>query len=337
MNNEINFFDFWKLIWTKKIFITIFSILFLFFGILLDYYQELITDHYQGTLIIYPLSKSESLPLERIRLASENNIYEKNGCSGLGCNFQDEASADKDFLIDYSPVIPKLLEEFYSRLMSIEFRMEGLKAVNYLENTSELVSEFEKENSYLSDYKDNFFHNFVSDNFYIEKFGDDKIVIILKHSDYKKLHEYIDWLATNIIKDININFQNLVNDTLLNLQKDKIDQQKILESQLEQLKNYNFPKKDILRYAISQKVIFFKIDYIIERINNAYEISGIQNMTFKPVHYDTSSIVIEKIDRYEVNYSLLCFFAGIFLSIMMIIIRRSYLVYKNNNLIREKE
>ena len=60
-------------------------------------------------------------------------------------------------------------------------------------------------------------------------------------------------------------------------------------------------------------------------------------MAFMPVQYDSSEISVEKLNRYRVNYPILGFFGGIFLSVLIIIVRKSYLKYKDENLAKEKQ
>lgn len=340
MNNEINFFDFCKLLWSNKSLIISITLLLSLMGIGYDYYRNTLAKHYQATLIIYPLTASELIKIERIKIASENVVYKRNGCSGLGCNFRDDWEVNKDYLIDFSNsanLADKLLEEFYIKFMSRDRRLKAMKAVNYLENISEIVSEFERENTYVSDYKDNFYHNFLTDNFQVSKVANEKILILLKHSDYEKLFEFLDYISTDIIKEINLEYEKIINKSIKNLEQDKITQEKALETQLKKLEYLSYPKKEIIRYGINQKITFMRIDFLIERIKNALEFSGIKDMTFKPVQYDSSGIAIEQLHRYKINYPFLGFFSGIFISILIIVIRRSYLIYKDENLVKEKE
>jgi len=324
MNNEINFFDFWKLIWLNKLYIISLALFLSLVGLAYSYYINLLPQHYRGTLIIYPLATSELIAIERIKIASENSIYKKNGCSGLGCNFRDDVQIRKDYLIDFSNqanLSAQLLEEFYIKFMSKERRKKSMKVVNYLENTKLQVSEFPRRDI-LIDFNDNFSHNFLTDNLRVNKISNEKIIIMLTHSDYEKLYEFLDHMATSIIKDINLGYQKIIFDTISNLKQDKITQEKALQRQVKKLENWAYPKKDIIRYGISQKITFLRIDFLIERIKNAYEFSELKDMAFMPVQYDSSEISVEKLNRYRVNYPILGFFGGIFLSVLIIIVRK---------------
>ena len=119
-------------------------------------------------------------------------------------------------------------------------------------------------------------------------------------------------MARSIIKDINLEYQKIILDTIANLEQDKSTQEKALQRQLKQLENWAFPKKDILRYEINQKIIFMRIDFLNERIKNAYEFSKLKDLTFMPVHYNSSEIMFEELHRYRANYPIFGFFGGIF-------------------------
>ena len=64
-----------------------------------------------------------------------------------------------------------------------------------------------------------------------------------------------------------------------------------------------------------------------------YEKSSYKKMQLMPVKYNKSSILIEEIQPYRINYPLIGFIMGLFFSISILIIRKSYFEYLKNRAI----
>ena len=93
MSNELNLFDFLKILWTKKIFILFVSILFFILGYLFSLYKLYETKNYRTSSIINPLTVTQTQALSYLSksTALTVNISENIYCRpGSTCRFYEQ-------------------------------------------------------------------------------------------------------------------------------------------------------------------------------------------------------------------------------------------------------
>ena len=77
MKNEISFFEFFLFLWSKKIFIFLFSLFFLLLGFIISYYEHK-NKNYRGSIIIYAIGDIESIPTNNLKITSAERFCSKN-------------------------------------------------------------------------------------------------------------------------------------------------------------------------------------------------------------------------------------------------------------------
>ena len=302
MKSEISFFEFYSLLWTKKIFIILTTLFFLCLGFIYNYLEHK-NKNYRGTIIVYSIDEFEEIQLKKLKLSSRNQYNE--------------------YFLDIENFKNSLFDKFYKNLNSAEIWMKGLKSLDFFKNSKDPEKKY-----------DNQIFKFIdTEDLIIEKDDNTRLILTIRYNDPIKLELFIDWLINETAKNINYQINTIIENIFYDIDSEILNFEKKINEHKERLIKYNISDEKILEYTIQSKVELLRLDSVKKTLKNTYNNSSFKNLKFMPVKYDRSSILIEEIQTYRLNYPLIGFLFGLFLSITIIIIRSSYFEFiKNKNI-----
>ncbi len=302
MKSEISFFEFYSLLWTKKIFIILTTLFFLCLGFIYNYLEHK-NKNYRGTIIVYSIDEFEEIQLKKLKLSSRNQYNE--------------------YFLDIENFKNSLFDKFYKNLNSAEIWMKGLKSLDFFKNSKDPEKKY-----------DNQIFKFIdTEDLIIEKDDNTRLILTIRYNDPIKLELFIDWLINETAKNTNYQINTIIENIFHDIDSEILNFEKKINEHKERLIKYNISDEKILEYTIQSKVELLRLDSVKKTLKNTYNNSSFKNLKFMPVKYDRSSILIEEIQTYRLNYPLIGFLFGLFLSITIIIIRSSYFEFiKNKNI-----
>ena len=137
MEKGLDFFEFWILVWKKKILVIFLSILFLCIGFVANYYIEF-PSKYRSYIIFETITPTQALPLLKITSNLKSSIYQQfflferiinNNVELANFNMNLERAHYLDNFIKPN----NLLVEYYNQLKSIDLRVEALSEIEFIE------------------------------------------------------------------------------------------------------------------------------------------------------------------------------------------------------------
>jgi len=316
MKNEISFFEFFLFLWSKKIFIFLFSLFFLLLGFIISYYEHK-NKNYRGSIIIYAIGDIESIPTNNLKITSAERFCSKNIDENiLEC-------APFNYYLDIENVSHNFFSEFFKNLNSAEIWMKGIKELEF----------FKESKNQEKKYNEQIFKFLDTEDLLVKRDANSQLILTVRYSDPIKLEKFIDWIINESIKNVNISMNNTLKKIISDLESDILSSENFIENHEKKLKEQNISQQKILEYTIDQKIEILRLDFLKERIKNMYEKSSFKKMQLMPVKYNKSSILIEEIQTYRINYPLIGFIMGLSFSISILIIRKSYFEYLKNRAI----
>ena len=222
MEKGLDFFEFWILVWKKKILVIFLSILFLCIGFVANYYIEF-PSKYRSYIIFETITPTQALPLLKITSNLKSSIYQQfflferiinNNVELANFNMNLERAHYLDNFIKPN----NLLVEYYNQLKSIDLRVEALSEIEFIE----------KENMSNEEYANALLEIATSDDFTTELLTEPKPYKIQLEKGFKYVGnnksklERLSILLSQKAKKIASNIYQLLIKNKQNLIKRKI-------------------------------------------------------------------------------------------------------------------
>jgi len=364
MKNDIDLIDFWRILWKGKFFIIFLSFIFLCIGVIANYYYKPIIN-YKSSITIKELPSSKLIPLVKINEAVKSIVdhhifvFDKIDRNLLDSNLS--------YYMENISNSPQLLMDFLYELESIEKKIKGLIEIKYIEKGDMTTEEY---NIKLKDIatSDDFVIKKIHNRIVIEKNSKSENGK-LKNEEY--LHRIIVNANTNVNEILKNVIEEIIKELedKIEIEEKKIYDEIELFTELqfnketkaiinEHLKNKNllaismlineYYSKNItsedlkenldmkkLNY-LKQKIFYIKSNrtkFLIKNLKKIYYLSGVNDLKFQTMTYDLSSIKTIKKIAYKPNYPLIGFLLGLFISIVLLIIKFSFMDFKQNKAI----
>ena len=151
---------------------------------------------------------------------------------------------------------------------------------------------------------------------------------ILNEMEKKEIRNLLEnYKTVTLSKDQLLKLEGLsISDTLQILRKSEI----LFPSNKDD-PSYNMHVKNFFTLeAIKDKFIAANNSIILDKVKKAYNLSGIKNLNHPIVNFSQEDIIVIEDKKYWINLPLIGFIFGIFLGIVVVIIRKSYEEYKIN-------
>ena len=151
---------------------------------------------------------------------------------------------------------------------------------------------------------------------------------VLNKMEKKEIRNLLEnYKTVTLSKDQLLKLEGLsVSDTLQILRKSEIlfPSNKDDPSYDMHLKNF------VTLEAIKDKFLETNNGIMLEKVKTAYDLSGIKHLNHPIINFSQEDILVIEDKKYWINFPLIGFIFGIFLGIVVVIIRKSYEEYKIN-------
>ncbi len=350
INNEIDFFALLHLIKNKFFLILSFGITFLILFFFIENFTK-ITNKYIASVEIRPLQESQTNFLTNLVKASRQ-FKIIGDINSIQFTYENP-------IIEYSN--KKMYHDFFLQLNSAKLKIDILKELEFFSNLNLPTEDYEDLlRNFIKNYK------FVIRG---DPNSMSVIYVELTYSDKEKLKKFINKFISKAASNVLISLRKNIEDNINYIEILNEMEKKEIRNLLENYKTVTLSKDQLLKLeglsisdtlqilrkseilfpsnkddpsynmhvknfftleAIKDKFIAANNSIILDKVKKAYNLSGIKNLNHPIVNFSQEDIIVIEDKKYWINLPLIGFIFGIFLGIVVVIIRKSYEEYKIN-------